>query len=147
MSPSRIPTPVAPRRSVDIALAAAGLLTCGMALYHFWLPFAFHWADGLTHEPMLRWALFMLNASFSYLLLVGGAMTLAIALQRGAAERTDRWVLMGMGGYWLFNSVYQVLAPMPLPPRLAMLKWVLGGFAATVVLLYLGALARSRARR
>jgi hypothetical protein len=133
------------RSGPDLVLLAAGLLTCGMALYHFWLPFAWRWGDALTHAPMLRWALFMLNASFSFLLLGGGVMTVAIAMRRGARDATARWVLLLMAGYWLFNGTYQLLVPMPMPAVLQPLRWALGGFALSVVLLYAAGIADRRA--
>jgi len=49
-----------------------------------------------------------------------------------------------MAGFWLFNAAYQVLAPMPLPPRLAGLRWGFLGFAVGAFLLYCIALRRSR---
>ena len=130
--------------TAGIGLVAAGVLTCGMALYHFWLPYAFHWGEVLTRAPMLRWGLFIINASFSFLLLAGGVMSLAIALRPGPRERAARWVLIAMAGYWLFNAAYQVVFPMPLPPRLAGLHWGFLGFAAAVALLYVAALSDRR---
>ena len=49
-----------------------------------------------------------------------------------------------MAGYWLFNAAYQVLSPMPMPARLAGLKWAFLGFGLSLALLYLGALAGRR---
>ena len=132
------------RSSWDARLLAAGILTAGMALYHFGLPFMFGWGGDLAREPMLRWALFSINAFFSFLLLAGGTITVAIARGPGPRERTHRWVLVGMAGFWAFNATYQVLAPMPLPPRLAGLHWVLLGFAVLVLALYAISLARPR---
>ena len=39
----------------ELGLALGGALTAGMALYHFYLPYAFHWGDALARAPMLRW--------------------------------------------------------------------------------------------
>lgn len=142
MTESRVEAHPDRRRSIDFGLALAGLFTAGMALYHFCLPFIWGWGDALQHEPMLRWALFMLNASFSYLLLAGGTITVALAFGTGARDRAGRWLLMAMCGYWLFNAVYQIAAPMPMPARLASLRWGLFGFAAAVALLYVAALLR-----
>ncbi|MEK7330837.1 MAG: hypothetical protein AAB113_08540 [Candidatus Eisenbacteria bacterium] len=133
------------RGASDWGLAVAGILTCGMALYHFWLPIAFRWGDALAEVPMLHWGLFIINACFSYLLLAGGAATIAIALEPGRRERAGRWVLMAMAGCWLFNGAYQVFIPMPLPQRMAGLRWGFLAFPAVVVLLYGLALARRRA--
>jgi hypothetical protein len=133
------------RPSPDVGLLVAGLLTAGMALYHFCLPYLWGWGEPLLKMPMLHWALFMLNASFSYLLLAGGVISVGLALAPRAHDRSGRWMLVAMAGYWLFNAVYQIVAPMPMPPRLALLRWGLFGFAAAVALLYVMALTR-RAR-
>lgn len=142
MTESQVAPPAGRRRSADIALAAAGVLTTCMALYHFWLPFAFRWGDALVQAPALRWGLFMLNASFSYLLLAGGVATIALALGAGSRQGAGRWVLVAMFGYWLFNASYQLVNPLPLPPGFALLGWCFFGFAAAVALLYAGALVR-----
>jgi hypothetical protein len=122
----------------------AGALTCGMALYHFWLPWAFHWGDVLTRGAMLRWALFMLNASFSVLLLAGGILSLVVAFDPGPRHRVGTGVIVAMAGYWVFNAAYQVWVPMPLPGVLAGLRWAFGGFAVAVALLYAAGLLRPR---
>ena len=109
-----------------------------------WLPYAFHWGEVLTRAPVLRWGLFIINASFSFLLLAGGVMSLAVALRPGPRERAARWVLVAMAGYWLFNAAYQVVFPMPLPPRLAGLHWGFLGFGVAVALLYLATLSDRR---
>ena len=132
------------RRSPEIGLAAAGLLTGAMALYHFWLPYAFHWGDVLTAAPTVRWGLFILNASFSYLLLAGGAMSIAIAWRPELKHGAGRLVILAMAGYWVFNATYQVLIPMPMPRSLAGLRWAFLGFGLAVALLYLGALGGRR---
>src|SRR3989442_16017730 len=93
------------RRTPDLGLAAAGVLTAGMALYHFGLPLLWGWGSALAPWPMLHWALFMLNASFSYLLLAGGAATVALAFRREAMDRTGRWVLLAIGGFGGFKPL------------------------------------------
>ena len=141
-----LPARAEPPRAPDLGLAAAGVLTAGMALYHFGLPFLWGWGKALTPWPMLHWALFMLNASFSYLLLAGGAATVALAFRRDARDRTGRWVLFAIGGYWVFNLLYQLVSPMPMPPRLAALRWGLFGFAAAMAWLYGAAVVRGAGR-
>lgn len=131
-------------RVPEFGLLLAGALTCGMALYHFWLPYAFHWGDALTRVPMVRWGLFIINASFSLLLLAGGVMSTAIAWRAELKAGAGRWVLIAMAGYWSFNAVYQVVVPMPMPGALAALKWAFFGFSLALALLYLGALAGRR---
>jgi hypothetical protein len=141
-NPERI---VVPRpRPVDLVLLLAGLLTTGMALYHFWLPSVFRWGDALGDlpAPALRWALFMLNASFSYLLLTGGVLSLEIARRSGARDPISRLVLVAVGGYWVFNFVYQLVSPLPLPRPLVGLRWGFLGFSLSAVCLYGAALVR-----
>jgi hypothetical protein len=114
-----------------------------MALYHFWLPFVFRWGDALTEVPALRWGLFMLNASFSFLLLAGGVMTLEIARRGGVRDAASRMVIVTMCGYWLFNGVYQIVAPLPLPRPVAGLRWAFLGFGLSVACLYAAGLVRA----
>ena len=129
-------------RAVDGGVLVAGILTSGMGLYHFFLPLQVHWSQPLARVPMLAWALMMINACFSFLLLAGGIITIDIALRPQERDRTGAWVLAVMAGFWLFNGVYQWLAPMPLPPRLAGLRWAFLGFALVGVSLYALALRR-----
>jgi len=136
----------APRR-FDAAALAAGILTSGMALYHFTLPVSFRWGEALEQAPTLRWGLWLINASFSFLLLAGGALTIAIAFTPRPRDRTSAWVLGGMAGYWLFNIVWQLVAPMPLPRQLAALRFAFPAFAAMLVILYTLALLGPRRRR
>ena len=115
-----------------------------MGLYHFWLSAQFGWGKELAHDRMLQWALLSINTFFSYLLLAGGATTIAIALRPKPRGPLDVWVLMAVTGFWMLNAVYQALLPMPLPPRLASLRWALLAFALVVVLSYARGLQRSR---
>jgi hypothetical protein len=144
-TPERIhldPRASAPRP--EIGLALAGILTTSMAIYHFYLPYAFHWGDALTGVPMLRWGLFMLNASFSYLLLAGGVITIVMALKPAWKERTGRLLIVAMAVYWAFNAAWQVASPMPMPRVLANLRWGFLGFSLSVMLLYASALVPGR---
>ena len=124
----------------ELGLALGGALTSGMALYHFYLPYAFHWGDALTGAPVLRWGLTIINGSFSYLLLAGGVITTVIGLKPALKGRVGRMVIGALAGYWLLNGAFQVLLPMPLPRALAPLRWVFLGFSLSVTLLYLSAL-------
>ena len=127
---------------MDKSLLVAGILTSGMAAYHFWLPFAFHWSDVLKSAPALQWGTLLINACFSFLLLAGGLMTIAIAVAREPRDRTGTWVLVTMAAFWFFNAAYQVIAPMPLPKPVASLSWAFLGFAVIVMLLYAEAVWR-----
>lgn len=135
------PDPAVTRRRFDPVLAVAGFMTTAMAVYHFWLPSAFHWNRVAIEAPAIRWGLFMLNASFSYLLLAGGVLTLEIARRGGAWDGFTRLVLAAVGGYWLFNSLYQLVDPLPLPASVASLRWAFLGFSVALVCLYGAALA------
>ncbi len=132
-------------RTWEGSLLAAGILSASMGLYHFWLPAQFGWGAELAHDRMLQWALLSINTFFSYLLFAGGATTIAIALRPRRRDPIDAWILVAMTGFWVLNAVYQMLLPMPLPPRLAGLGWVLRGFAILVLFLY--AIGLQRARR
>jgi hypothetical protein len=127
-----------------VGLALAGALSSGMALYHFFLPSVFHWGDALTRTPMLRWGLGLINASFSYLLLAGGVLSLAMALRPGLKQGIGRWVIVAMGVYWLMNAAWQVLEPMPMPRSMAGLRWAFLGYSVAVALLYASALVGRR---
>ncbi len=124
----------------DGSLLAAGILTAGMGLYHFWLPAQFGWSETLSHDRMLLWALLSINTFFSYLLLGGGVLTVAIAVRPGPRDPVSGWFAATMTGFWLLNATYQLFLPMPLPPRLAVLRWVLLAFALVVLILYARAL-------
>jgi len=135
---------MAKRPAWDRNLLVAGILTASMGLYHFWLPAQFGWGDELAQARMLRWALLSINTFFSYLLLAGGATTIAIALRRRSWDPIDAWILMGMTGFWALNAAYQIFLPMPLPPRLAGLRWTLLAFAIVVLLSYARGLQQLR---
>jgi len=137
---------MAEQRSVERGLLAGGILTSGMAIYHFWLPFQFGWPEDLARAPMLGWGLLMINASFSFLLLAFGLISLAIALRIVPREGAGTWVIGAVAAYWVFNAAYQLVAPMPMPARLASLKWALAAFALVVAFLYSRALRPPRAR-
>ena len=130
--------------SPELGLALAGALTAGMGLVHFALPSIFHWADALTGAPVLRWGLALINASFSYLLLAGGAITLVMAFRPALKAGAGRWLIVIMAGYWAFNAVWQVLLPMPMPRGLAALRWAFLGYGLAVAVLYASALVGRR---
>ena len=61
-------------------LLLGGGMSVAMALYHFFLPFQFHWAKFVEEIPgVIRWSLFSLNFFFSALLLIVGLLVLAAA--------------------------------------------------------------------
>lgn len=134
------------QRVAIIALWLAAASSCGMAGYHFGLPFIWHWSRFVGNVPAtIRWGIFSINAFFSFLLLAGGVLTgvAARTLSRGASP--DRGVLIAMAGFWSLNMLYQIIIPMPLPARLWPLHVVLQGYAALTLLAYLIGLRALRA--
>jgi hypothetical protein len=131
-------------RLPEFGLALGGALTTGMAIYHFYLPYAFHWADALGNAPTLAWGIQIINGSFSYLLLAGGLITIAIGLNPRLKDRVARMVIGALALYWILNATCQVVLPMPLPRAFAPMRWGFLGFSVAVTLLYLSALIPGR---
>lgn len=91
-------------------LLTAGIASGGMALFHFVLPDVFHWPRYMTGVPdSIVWGMYATNAFFSFLLLLGSAATIRIAL----SPMRDRSVLWGMALFWVFNAAYQIVRPFP----------------------------------
>ena len=134
-------------RTATIALAVAAASSCLMGAYHFFLPSMFHWDRFVSKIPgAIRWGLFSINFFFSFLLLAGGILTF-IALRRlHRSLPPDRGVLVAMGGFWLTNTLYQFVVPMPLPPKLSVLHVVLVGYACVTTIAYGAALGALRRR-
>lgn len=134
-------------RTATIALALAASNSCLMGAYHFFLPSMFHWDVFVKKVPgAIRWGLFSINFFFSFLLLAGGILTF-IALRRLHRSLQPDWgVLIAMGGFWLANTLYQLFIPMPLPPKLWVLRLVLVGYAVVTTIAYGAALGALRKR-
>jgi hypothetical protein len=134
-------------RTATIALAVAASASCLMGAYHFFLPSMFHWDRFVNKIPgAIRWGLFSINFFFSFLLLAGGILTF-IALRRlHRSLSPDSGVLVAMGGFWLANTLYQLFIPMPLPPKLMVLRVVLVGYAMVTTIAYGVALGALRKR-
>jgi len=91
-------------------LLAAGILSAGMALFHFILPDVFQWPRYMAGVPdSIVWGMYAINAFFSFLLLLGSVATIRLAL----SPTRDRSVLWGMALFWAFNAAYQVARPFP----------------------------------
>ena len=128
-----------------VCLLTAGVCSGSMALYHYWLPFQYGWVKDIKPSaPNVAWGALMVNACFSTLLLFGAALTVQSAYRWSKRDELTTTCVAGMGLFWLFNATYQLMVPMPLPARLAFLRWVLVGFAAFVALLHGAALTASR---
>ena len=122
-----------PLRWAKLALLAAGSSSCAMAGYHLHLPWEWHWGSSLgSLPPTLRWAIYSMNFFMSYLMLAGGLLTLVAWRRIRCGRPADRGIVAAMGSFWLVNTIYQLTLPMPLPWRLAALRFALVGFAAVV---------------
>lgn len=121
-------------------LLAAGLLSAGMALFHFVLPDIFQWPRYMAGVPdSIVWGMFAINAFFSFLLLLGAVATIRFAL----SPTRDRSVLWGMALFWAFNAAYQIARPFP-----QRTVWVgTLAFAAAMLACYVLALRLSGAPR
>jgi hypothetical protein len=127
------------------ALTAAGFLQIGMAIAHFGLPTVFQWSSvsGGNLPPILSWALFALNFSWSTLvLLVGGLTIYAGRLDPRAAS--VRALVLIVAVFWTIHGIYMVVEPMPVPPRLAWIQGPIVTFPATLILLHGVALLSTR---
>ena len=134
-------------RTATIALAFAASSSCLMGAYHFFLPSMFHWDRFVTKVPgAIRWGLFSINFFFSFLLLAGGILTFVALRRLCRSLPPDRGVLVAMGGFWLANTLYQLFIPMPLPPKLWVLRVVLVGYAIVTAIAYGVALGALRKR-
>ncbi|MGH7729998.1 MAG: hypothetical protein ACRENJ_01970, partial [Candidatus Eiseniibacteriota bacterium] len=139
MDPRADAAPTGLGRAPEPGLAIAGALSAGMGLFHFFLPPLFHWDAILAPAPTLRWGVPLINASFSYLLLAGGVITLVIAFRPALKRGVGGWLIAAMAGYWVLNAVWQVVLPMPIPRALAHLRWAFLGYGLAVALLYASA--------
>src|SRR5205807_1937142 len=132
-------------RTATIALAVAASSSCLMGAYHFFLPSMFHWDSFVTKIPSaIRWGLFSINFFFSFLLLGGGILTLVALRRLTRSLPPDCGVLIVMAGFWIANTLYQLVIPMPLPPSLWLLHVVLVGYAVLTTLAYLTAISAVR---
>ena len=129
-------------RTAKVALAVAASSSCAMGAYHFFLPSMFHWdAFVKTIPSVIQWALFSINFFFSFLLLAGGILTFVALRRLHRSLPPDRGVLLAMAGFWIVNTLYQLLIPMPLPPKLWLLHLVLLGYGVVATLAYVVSLA------
>ena len=125
------------KRIASIALAIAASSSSAMGAYHFFLPSMFHWDADVKQIPsVIQWALFSINFFFSVLLLAGGILTFFTLRALRRSWHPDRGILFAMSGFWLLNTLYQILIPMPMPARLWPLHVVLVGYAAVTTLAY-----------
>ena len=122
-----------------VSLGLAGVLQCGMAAYHFVLPYHLGWATGHGLENLpdsMVWALYVLNFSWSLLVLVTGSLVCYAAIIGPTTAAFTRRALLAVGLFWAIHAGYVWFNPMPLPERLLWLQIVLAAFPVTVALLH-----------
>jgi hypothetical protein len=97
-------------------LVLGGVLSTLNGAAHFALPVIYPWAEHVEglYEPV-RWALYATTVFFGVLLVLGGALTVAVARTSGVPTRVVTWVAGGMAAFWTVGAVYEVAIPFPDP--------------------------------
>jgi hypothetical protein len=133
------------RRSWTWTLTAAGLLQISVAIAHFGLPTMFDWSSsvGDSLPPLLRWALFLFNFSWSTIVLGIGALTIYAAKLSSNAPLARAMILM-LALFWSAHASYVVFEPMPLPVRLAWVQAPVVAFPVTLIALLAVALLTTK---
>lgn len=109
-----------------------------MGLYHFYIPFQFHWGDYLEHtSPTINWSLYSLNNYFSFNLLI-----LALFLGYHLFKKNENFEIIKVLSsliflFWIFSALYQLFNPMPLPEHLKWIGFILIGVAFTNIIVFL----------
>ena len=119
-----------------ITLTMAGVLECTMALAHFGLQYEWSGFDFGALPAQLAWALLALNFSWGVLLLAIGCLVVYAGQSGNATGVFTRKFVFIVGLFWLIHGMYVWAVPMPLPPRLLWLKYVLGAFPAPLIALH-----------
>ena len=118
--------------SVLLWLASIG--GTAMGGYHYFLPIQFRWLDDIRPpHGMVAWALLMVNTCFSTLLILGSLM-LAVAARSRTENSMARAVVAGMAIFWAINTMYQSVAPMPVPKAMVLVSHSLQLFALAMFL-------------
>ncbi|MCZ6834538.1 MAG: hypothetical protein O7G85_02075 [Planctomycetota bacterium] len=118
-------------KNLELYLLRFGAIqTLAMAVYHFFLPMQFGWAEYVPESaPTIGWALFALNAYFSFnLLVMGGFFAYFVFTKPKGNKRVLTFAMMVLL-FWLFSFAYQLIRPMPLPENLNWLSYLLPGLA------------------
>ena len=117
------------RKASTALLWVASIGGTAMGGYHYFLPFQFRWLDDIhPAHGMVAWALIMVNVCFSTLLILGSLM-LAFAARSSAKDPMARVVVAGMAIFWAINTIYQFVAPMPVPKTMVLVSHSLQLFA------------------
>ncbi len=123
----------------SISLLKAGVLqTIIMAIYHFYLPYQFHWEGYLEQKsPTINWSLFSLNSYFSFNVLVLSLVLSFYLFKRREQKETIKALTLITLLFWGYSFFYQIIYPMPLPENLKWIGVVLLGLAFVNGLLFL----------
>jgi hypothetical protein len=127
-----------------VSLTIAAVLECGMALAHFGLQYEWTGFDFGTLPRQLAWALLALNFSWSVLLLGVSALVFYAARFASSGSAFARRFVFVVGLFWLIHGIYIWASPMPLPPRLHWLTFVLGAFPLPLIALHWAPLVAGR---
>ena len=120
-----------------LSLGLAGVLECGIALYHAMLPYHMKWSQGFEGVPgSLVWAVFALNFSWSLIVFLAGGLIIYAARLGPAAGLFAKSTVFVVGLFWLIHGLYTWLNPLPLPLSLGWLRALLGAFPVIVVALH-----------
>ncbi len=129
-----------------------GAATCVLGGFHFWLPPIYGWHARLATEPMLDWALHMLNFSVSLGFVLVGASLLRVGSRPTVGPARPSALVAGLLIYWVGNGLFQWWWPMPVPslparaaPQLAALLLALS--CALLLVADTRRVPRTRARR
>ncbi len=124
------------RRSA-LALYIGGGLSMSMGAFHLFLPTVFGWSAGMRSAPSsLQWALSSLNVFWSLLILLTGALAIAVARRRWQQHPAGFAAIGVLACYWALHATYLIAQPFPLPRSLAWLGWSFVAFAVGQALLH-----------
>lgn len=112
--------------------------TLTMAIYHFFIPFQFQWAEFLSDNiPTINWSLYSLNNYFSFNLLILSMFLLYHLVKKTEKLHTIKILATIILLFWLFSLAYQVVAPMPLPDRMQWIRLLLFAIAAINIFVFI----------
>ncbi len=133
-------------RGNALALYVGGGLSMSMGGFHFFLPTVFGWSAAMRSAPSsMQWALSSINVFWSLLILLTGALAIAIARRSWQQHPAGMAALRLMTCYWALHAAYLVAQPFPLPRSLAWLGWLFVVFAVGQALLHAVPLLSARA--
>jgi hypothetical protein len=133
--------PVGSRRWPSRLLVVGGVLSALNGAAHFALPILYPWGEHVAglYEP-LRWALYATTVFFGVLLVLAGALTVAVARAPDVPRRVVVWVAGGLAAFWVIGAAYEIAIPFPAP----IASWALPVFSLGVAATLLLALWQSR---